>query len=94
MVLLCSEVKTLSILTAIFQAIGQVITHIFPVSESGHSAIFHDFSSRFTGSCSELTGLVHIGIAVGVLAAFWKVFLRLVLEFVSTGKDIFTKSLI
>lgn len=93
MMLLCSEVKTLSILTAIFQAIGQVITHIFPVSESGHSAIFHDFSSRFTGSCSELTGLVHIGIAVGVLAAFWKVFLRLVLEFVSTGKDIFTKKL-
>ena len=83
----------MSILTAIFQAIGQVLTYIFPLSESGHSAIFHDFSGRFTGSCSELTGLIHIGIAVGIIAAFWKVFLKLIFEFVLTGKEIFTKKL-
>ena len=83
----------MSILTAIFQAIGQVLTYIFPLSESGHSAIFHDFSGRFTGSCSELTGLIHIGIAVGIIAAFWKVFLKLIFEFVLTGKEILTKKL-
>ena len=70
-----------------------MLTYIFPLSESGHSAIFHDFSGRFTGSCSELTGLIHIGIAVGIIAAFWKVFLKLIFEFVLTGKEIFTKKL-
>jgi len=88
----CSEVKTLSIITAIFQAIAQALTYILPVSESGHSAIFHDFASRYSGSCSELTGLVHIGIAIGMIAAFYKVFIRLIYEFYSGWKDVFTKN--
>ncbi|MCD7872245.1 MAG: undecaprenyl-diphosphate phosphatase [Clostridiales bacterium] len=83
----------LSVITAIFQAIGQVLTFIFPVSESGHSAVFHDFSSRYTNNCSELTGLIHIGMAIGILIAFYKVFLRLIYEFVSSGRDVFTKRL-
>lgn len=83
----------MSIITAIFQAIGQVLTYIFPLSESGHSAIFHDFASRYTNNCSELTGLIHIGMAIGILVAFYKVFIKLIYEFISTGRDIFTKSL-
>lgn len=83
----------MSILTSIFQAIGQALTFILPVSESGHSAIFHDFSARYTNSCSELTGLIHIGIALGMIIAFYKVFLRLIYEFVCTFRDIFTKQL-
>ncbi len=81
----------MSILTAVFQAIGQALTFIFPISESGHSAIFHDFAGRYSAACSELTGLVHIGIALGIIVAFYKVFLRLILEFVSTWTDIFQK---
>lgn len=81
----------MSILTAVFQAIGQAITFILPVSESGHSALFHDFASRYSGVSSELTGLIHIGMAIGILIAFHKVFLRLFIEFVNTFRDVFTK---
>lgn len=81
----------LSILTAIFQAIAQAVTFIFPVSESGHSAIFHDFSSRFSGAVSELTGLVHIGIAIGIAVAFHKVFARHIYEFLGLCRDIKNK---
>lgn len=83
----------MSILTAIFQAIGQVLTYIFPLSESGHSSIFHDFAGRFTNNCSELTGLIHIGMAIGIAAAFYKIFLKLIFEFVSAGRDLFTRKL-
>ena len=81
----------MSILTAIFQALAQALTFVFPISESGHSAVFHDFAGRYSAACSELTGLVHIGIALGIIVAFYKVFLRLILEFVSTLTDIFQK---
>lgn len=90
--LLCLEEKILSIITAIFQAIGQALTFILPTSESGHNAIFNDFSARYTGVASELTGLIHIGIAIGILIAFYKVFLRLFVDFVNTGRDIFSKN--
>ncbi|MCD7723487.1 MAG: undecaprenyl-diphosphate phosphatase [Clostridiales bacterium] len=83
----------MSILTSIFQAIAQALTYILPVSESGHSAIFHDFSGRYTNSCSELTGLIHIGIALGLIIAFYKLFIRLIYEFAGTCKDLFTKQL-
>ena len=83
----------MSIITAIFQALGQVLTFIFPVSESGHSAIFHNFSARNSGDVSELTGLIHIGIAIGIIIAFYKVFLRLIVEFVNSSKELFSKQL-
>lgn len=91
--LLCSEVKILSILTAIFQAIGQAITYLLPVSESGHSAIFHDFAGRYSNTCSELTGLVHIGLAIGIIIAFYKVFIKLIFEFFSGWSELFKKQL-
>ncbi len=78
-------------LTAIFQAVAQAVTWVLPVSESGHSAIFHDFSGRFSGNGSELTGLVHIGIALGLLLVFYKLFLRLFRELVAFFKDAFAK---
>ena len=83
----------MAILTSIFQAIFQAITFILPVSESGHSAIFHDFAGRYSGECSELTGLIHIGIAVGIIVAFYKVFIKLIFEFFSGWKDLFTRNL-
>lgn len=81
------------ILTAIFQAIGQALTWVFPISESGHSAIFHNFSGRFTNACSQLTGVVHIGIAIGIIAAFYKLFLHLGKNFFGAWNDLFHKRL-
>ncbi len=83
----------MSILTAIFQAIGQALTWIFPVSESGHSAIFHDFSGRYTNACSQLTGVIHIGIAIGIVVAFYKLFLCLFKNFTGGWNDLFHKRL-
>lgn len=81
------------ILTAIFQAIGQALTWVLPISESGHSAIFHNFSGRFSGTCSQLTGVVHIGIAIGIIAAFYKLFLHLAKNFFGSWNDVFHKRL-
>lgn len=81
------------ILTAIFQAIGQALTWVLPISESGHSAIFHNFSGRFSGACSQLTGVVHIGIAIGIIAAFYKLFLHLGKNFFTAWNDLFHKRL-
>lgn len=79
------------ILTSIFQAIGQALTWVFPVSESGHSVIFHNFSGRLTDACSQLTGVIHIGIAVGLFVAFYKLFFSLFRNFFGTWRDIFKK---
>lgn len=91
--LLCLGVKTLSILTAIFQAIAQAVTFLFPLSETGHSAVFHDFAGRYSNTCSELTGLVHIGIAIGIIIAFYKVFIKLIYEFFMGWSELFKKNL-
>ncbi len=87
----CSEVKVMSVLTAIFQAIAQALAWIFPISESGHSAIFHDFSGRFSGACSQLTGIVHIGIAIGIFIACFPLFRKLFVNFFTCGRDIVKK---
>lgn len=81
------------ILTAIFQAIGQALSWIFPISESGHSAIFHDFAGRNTNACSQLTGVIHIGIAIGIIAAFYKLYLHLFKNFFGGWNDLFHKRL-
>lgn len=81
------------ILTAIFQAIGQALTWVFPISESGHSAIFHNFSGRYTNACSQLTGVIHIGIAIGIIIAFYKMFFSLFKNFFGGWNDLFHKKL-
>lgn len=83
----------MSILTAIFQAIGQALTWIFPISESGHSAIFHNFAGRFTNACSQLTGVIHIGIALGIIITFYKLFFKLFKNFFDGWNDLFHKRL-
>lgn len=83
----------MSVLTAIFQALFQAICWVLPISESAHSAIFHDFSSRFSGACSQLTGVVHIGIAIGIVIALYKFFFKMIKEFISTFADIFKKQI-
>lgn len=81
----------MSIITAIFQAIFQAITYIFPISESGHSAIFHDFAGRADGTSTQLTGAISIGIALGIFAAAFKMFAKLSAELVGTGNALVHK---
>lgn len=66
---------------------------MLPISESGHSAIFHNFSGRFTNACSQLTGVVHIGIAIGLFIAFFKLFRMLFKNFIGGWNDLFHKRL-
>lgn len=83
----------MSILTAIFQAIGQAIAYIFPLSENGYASVFQDFSSRYSGKYTELTGLIYIGIAIGIIFAFYKLFIKLTYEFFGGFNDLFHKRL-
>ena len=83
----------MSVLTAIIQAIFQAITYILPISETGHSALFHDFAGRFDSSAAAITGIVHIGIAIGIIIASYKLFLSMAKEFFGVFPDIFKKQL-
>lgn len=77
----------MSILTSIVQAIAQAICWILPISETAHSSMFHDFANRFSGACSSLTGVVHIGIALGIVLAMTGYFLKLAKEFFGSIGD-------
>jgi undecaprenyl pyrophosphate phosphatase UppP len=83
----------MSILTSIINAILQAIGWILPISEAGHSAVFHDFSGRADGSVWVVTGVVHIGIAIGIVLASFSIFKRMSKEFFSAGKELFKKQL-
>ncbi len=83
----------MSVLTAIFQAILQGIAWILPISESAHSSMFHDFAGRSTGTCSVITGVIHISVAFGIILASYKLFITLVREFAGTAGDLFKKNL-
>lgn len=61
------------------------------MSENGHISIFNDFSARYSGVAPELTGLVHIGMAIGILAMFYKLFIQLTFDFFSMWAEIFKK---
>ena len=88
-----SEDAIMSILTAIIQAILQAVCVVFPISESGHSSIFHDFAGRQAGSCSAITGVIHIGIAIGIVLAMLKFFVTMGRNFIGTFADMFSKKL-
>ena len=81
----------MSIITAILNAFLQAISWIMPISESGHSAIYHDFSGRADGTVWMVTGFIHIGIAIGIVLASFSIFKRLSLELFGAGKEIVHK---
>lgn len=83
----------MSVITAIFQGIAQALSWLLPISESGHSGLFHNFSGRYSGACSALTGIVHIGLAIGIALASYGLFIRLSKEFAGTVKDLIGKNL-
>lgn len=82
----------MSVFIAIVQAIFQSVAWIFPISESGHSAIYHDFANS-VGTSSALTGVVHIGIAFGIVLAMFKLFVVLSKQFFGTFVDMFQRRL-
>lgn len=81
----------MSIITSIFQAILQAISFILPISESGHSAIYHDLAGKADGNVSALTGVIHIGLALGIFAAMLKLCLRLGKELGRLAGDVIHK---
>ena len=83
----------MSVLTALIQAILQVLCTIFPISQTAHSSMFHDFSNRFASGQSTLTGFVHIGIAVGIFVAMYRLFIRLIGEFFLGFSDLKSKKI-
>ena len=78
-------------LKAILQAIAQAICEIFPLSYSGFSSIYRDFSNDFNGEINALTGVIHIGLAVGILISFFKMFWTETAEFVNGFGEVFKK---
>lgn len=83
----------MSVLSAIVQAILQAVAWVFPISESAHSSIYHDFANTSAPTGSALTGVVHIGIAIGIIVAMFKLFVTMTKQFFRTGSDIVHKNL-
>lgn len=83
----------MSVLSAIVQAILQAIAWVFPISESAHSSIYHDFANTSAPTGSALTGVIHIGIAIGIFVAMFKLFVTMTKQFFKTGSDIVHKNL-
>ncbi|MBQ9228610.1 MAG: undecaprenyl-diphosphate phosphatase [Eubacterium sp.] len=78
----------MSIITSIFQAILQAISYIIPISESGHSAIYHDLAGKTDGTVAALTGVIHLGMALGIFAAMLRLCLRLAKELGGCAGDL------
>ena len=81
----------MSIIISIFQAILQAISYILPISESGHSAIYHDLAGKTDGTVAALTGVIHIGLALGIFAAMLKLCLRMGKELGRFAGDVIHK---
>lgn len=80
----------MEIINAIIQGIVQGLTEFLPVSSSGHLAI----SQHILGVDLEATGftdvMLHLGTLLAVFIFYHKLILRLIIEFFSMIKDVFT----
>ena len=80
----------MSIFDAIIQGVVQGLTEFLPVSSSGHLAITQHIMGVTEGNLF-FNVMLHIGTLVAVVAFYYKLILRLIKEFVSIIKDVFTK---
>ncbi len=80
----------MKILDAIFQAIIQGLTEFLPVSSSGHLSLYQHFTGNSGEGALMFSALLHLGTLAAVVVVFWPQIVKLVLEFVSMVKDIFT----
>ncbi len=80
----------MNIFEAIIQGIVQGLTEFLPVSSSGHLAITQHIMG-VTEDNLFFNVMLHIGTLVAVVAFYHKLIFRLIKEFFSLIKDIFTK---
>lgn len=81
----------MSIIGAIIQAIIQGLTEFLPISSSGHLALYQHIAKMPPESASFLSAILHLGTLMSVFIAFRNMILKLILEFISMVRDIFTK---
>ncbi|MCC8131375.1 MAG: undecaprenyl-diphosphate phosphatase [Ruminococcus sp.] len=81
----------MSILSAIWQGIIQGLTEFLPVSSSGHLSLFQHFSGNSGEEGLVLTAVLHLGTLVAVCVVYYKEIWKLIKEFISMIKDIFTR---
>lgn len=84
--------KTMSVIVSIFQAIFEAFTEILPLSSSGYTAIFNTFSGRNFDRATQLTGVIHIGIAIGILIVMFKMFANEAVSFFEFNIDLFDRN--
>ncbi|MBC5787210.1 undecaprenyl-diphosphate phosphatase [Clostridium sp. NSJ-27] len=84
------EENILSIIESFIQAIVQGLTEFLPVSSSGHLSLVQHFFGVNGESAVFFTILLHLGTLVAVFIAFRELIWKLIKEFFSMIKDIFT----
>lgn len=80
----------MSILDAIIQGIVQGLTEFLPVSSSGHLAITQHILGTSGDGNLFFNVMLHVGTLVAVVAFYHKLIWKLIKEFCSMVKDIFT----
>ncbi len=77
-------------LNAIFQGIIQGLTEFLPISSSGHLAIYQHLTGNNGEGSLMFTVLLHVGTLFAVCFVFRKTIGKLIVEFFSMLKNIFT----
>lgn len=80
----------MTILEAVLQGVIQGLTEFLPVSSSGHLSLFQHFFGINGDTAVTMTLVLHLGTLIAVFVAFWERIKKLILEFFSMVKDIFT----
>lgn len=81
----------MSVFEALIQGIVQGLSEFLPISSSGHLSLLQYFFGISGEAAASYSILLHFGTLVAVFAAFYKTIWKLILEFFSMVRDIFTK---
>ena len=81
----------MSVFEALIQGIVQGLSEFLPISRSGHLSLLQYFFGISGEAAASYSILLHFGTLVAVFAAFYKTIWKLILEFFSMVRDIFTK---
>ena len=80
----------MSVFEALIQGIVQGLSEFLPISSSGHLSLLQYFFGINGEAAASFSILLHFGTLVAVFAAFYKTIWKLILEFFSMVRDIFT----
>ena len=81
----------MSVFEALIQGIVQGLSEFLPISSSGHLSLLQYFFGISGEAAASYSILLHFGTLIAVFAAFYKTIWKLILEFFSMVRDIFTK---